>query len=148
MIKTSMMPGTEISDADLVGRSLAGDRDAFGSIVRRYQSLICSLAYSATGSLTHSEDLAQETFVVAWKQLADLREPQKLRSWLCGIARHLISRMLHRQNREPAHGAESIECADESPAPEPPPPDQVMSSEEQAISPLAAPSYPHRSLPC
>jgi hypothetical protein len=31
---------------------------------------LCSLAYSATGSLSQSEDLAQETFVTAWKQLA------------------------------------------------------------------------------
>lgn len=38
------------NDADLVIASLAGDRDAFGHIVSRYQSLICSLAYSATGS--------------------------------------------------------------------------------------------------
>jgi len=48
---------------------------------------VCSLAYCATGSLTESEDLAQETFLAAWRQLAELREPSKLRPWLCGIAR-------------------------------------------------------------
>jgi hypothetical protein len=37
--------------------------------------LVCSLAYSATGSLTQSEDLAQETFVSAWKDLRLLCEP-------------------------------------------------------------------------
>jgi hypothetical protein len=36
----------------LVSESLAGNRDAFGQIVGRYQSLVCSLAYSATGSLS------------------------------------------------------------------------------------------------
>jgi hypothetical protein len=64
------------NDAELVVESLSGNRDAFGQIVARYQSLVCSLAYSATGSLSQSEDLAQETFVAAWKQLADLREPE------------------------------------------------------------------------
>ena len=53
----------DLSDSELVTRSLAGNRDAFGWIVARYQSLLCSLAYSATGSLNQSEDLAQETFI-------------------------------------------------------------------------------------
>ena len=80
MKMTEAVKTTVSSDSELVTRSLAGNRDAFGRIVARYQSLLCSLAYSATGSLSQSEDLAQETFVAAWKQLADLREPEKLRS--------------------------------------------------------------------
>lgn len=75
------------SDSQLAANALAGQRDAFAQIVTRYQSLVCSLAYSATGSLSQSEDLAQETFIAAWKGLRTLREPEKLRSWLCGIAR-------------------------------------------------------------
>jgi len=121
------------NDADLVGECLSGNRDAFGHIVSRYQSLICSLAYSATGSLTHSEDLAQETFVAAWKQLPGLREPEKLRSWLCGIARNLINGSLRKQGREPVHGAEELDPADESPSPVATPPEQTISREEEAI---------------
>lgn len=41
----------DVTDSDLVAACLDGDRDAFGRIVERYQSLLCSLAYSATGSL-------------------------------------------------------------------------------------------------
>jgi RNA polymerase sigma factor (sigma-70 family) len=73
-----------------VAATLTGNREAFSQIVSRYQSLICSLAYSATGSLGQSEDLAQETFITAWKRLRLLREPSKLRAWLCGIARNRI----------------------------------------------------------
>ena len=90
MMTIRAMSTATCNDAELVVESLSGNRDAFGQIVSRYQSLVCSLAYSATGSLGQSEDLAQETFVAAWKQLADLREPEKLRAWLCGIARNLI----------------------------------------------------------
>ncbi|MBI2948408.1 MAG: RNA polymerase sigma factor [Verrucomicrobia bacterium] len=133
MMTTEAMAGTEATDAGLVAESLAGDRDAFGRIVARYQSLICSLAFSATGSLSQSEDLAQETFVAAWKQLRDLREPPKLRSWLCGIARHRISDVLRQQGREPSHAAEPLETARESPALEPLPPDYAISKEEEAI---------------
>ena len=80
---TQPVKTTNWTDSELVTQTLTGNHDAFSWIVARYQSLLCSLAYSATGSLSQSEDLAQETFVIAWKQLADLREPEKLRSWLC-----------------------------------------------------------------
>jgi RNA polymerase sigma factor (sigma-70 family) len=119
MMTTSMIPVVANNDAELVSASLTGNRDAFGQIVARYQSLVCSLAYSATGSLGQSEDLAQETFLTAWKQLADLREPEKLRAWLCGIARNLIHNSLRRQGREPSHHAESLEDVSESHSPEP-----------------------------
>ena len=121
------------NDAELVGASLSGNRDAFGQIVARYQSLVCSLAYSATGSLSQSEDLAQETFITAWKQLAGLREPEKLRAWLCGIARNLINNSLRKQGREPSHRAESLEEIAEAHSLEPLPIEQTISNEEQAI---------------
>jgi len=127
------MKTMDSSDADLVAQSLAGDRDAFGQIVARHQSLLCSLAYSATGSLSHSEDLAQETFVTAWKQLANLREPEKLRSWLCRISRNLTYDALRKHEREPSHRAESLEEIPESRSPEPLPTEQTISNEEQAI---------------
>jgi RNA polymerase sigma factor (sigma-70 family) len=130
MIATAMI---SVSDTDLVSESLSGDRDAFGQIVSRYQSLICSLAYSATGSLSQSEDLSQETFVAAWKQLAGLREPEKLRAWLCGIARNLINNSLRKHGREPSHRAESLEEISESHSPEPLPVEQTISNEEAQI---------------
>ncbi len=122
-----------ISDMDLVAESLGGNRDAFGQIVSRYQNLICSLAYSATGNLSQSEDLAQETFFAAWKQLGDLREPAKLRAWLCGIARNLINTALRRQGREPVHHAETLDTVEEAPAVERAPGEHAISNEEQAI---------------
>ena len=124
---------TEMPDNELVAQTLDGNRDAFGRIVSRYQSLICSLAYSATGSLGQSEDLAQETFITAWKHLRHLRERHKLRAWLCGIARNRINNNLRREGREPLRDAETLDSAQDSPAPEPLPHDQTISNEEQAI---------------
>ena len=123
----------EPNDATLVAESLTGNRDAFGQIVAKYQALIASLAYSGTGNLSQSEDLAQETFLVAWKQLAGLREPHKLRSWLCGIARNLICDTIRKQGREPSHAAAPLEAIEESAAPGPQPPDLTISNEETAI---------------
>jgi RNA polymerase sigma factor (sigma-70 family) len=68
-------------------------------IVERYQSLIYSLAYSACGNLVGSEDLAQETFIAAWQKLRELREPARLRAWLCGIVRNLAGNEQRREQR-------------------------------------------------
>src|SRR5436309_15202562 len=110
---TQAVKTTDSSDSELVTQSLAGNRDAFGWIVARYQSLICSLAYSATGSLGQSEDLAQETFITAWTHLRHLREPTKLRAWLCGIARNRINNFLRREGRKPLARAASLEMVEE-----------------------------------
>jgi RNA polymerase sigma factor (sigma-70 family) len=109
-MKTYPHPAPAASDEELCRLSGEGDREAFGQIVRRYQSLICSVAYSASGRLAESEDLAQETFVTAWKKITDLKEHGKLRSWLCGIVRNLAagaSRRFHRRGGAP----EPIETA-------------------------------------
>lgn len=127
------MTAADSTDAELVALSRAGNRDAFGRIVSRYQSLICSLAYSATGCLGHSEDLAQETFITAWTSLRHLREPQKLRAWLCGIARNCINSFLRRECHEPAAAAEPLEVVPETFAPEPLPPERAINREEEAI---------------
>src|SRR5512132_86508 len=130
MMKAEAMQRAELNDAELVAESLNGNRDSFRLIVERYQTLISSLAYCATGNVSRSEDLAQETFVSAWKQLPELREPAKLRPWLCSIARFLISKDFRRQGREPDDAAESLEAVNEFVSPEPIPSDQVITEEE------------------
>lgn len=78
-------------DATLVMHSLGGNRDAFCEIVTRYQNLLCSLAYSSVGDIRQSEDIAQDAFIDAWTQLESLKDPQKLKAWLCGILRFKVS---------------------------------------------------------
>jgi RNA polymerase sigma factor (sigma-70 family) len=133
MMTTQSMQTAANSDVQLVEWSLTGDRDAFRKIVERYQALVCSITYNATGSLTLSEDLAQETFVAAWKQLPELREPSLLRAWLCGIARFLVGKQLRRQGHEPVHAAETVDAIHELATLEPSPAAQAVSHEEEAI---------------
>ena len=49
----------------MVQASLRGDRQAFAEIVSRYQGVVCATAYSVTGHVQQSEDVAQEAFLVA-----------------------------------------------------------------------------------
>src|SRR5215510_10834511 len=106
-----------LSDEQLWRLSREGDREAFGSIVERYQALICSLAFSGCGSLATSEDLAQETFIAAWHRLDDLRDPGKLRHWLCGIVRNLAANAVRRDLRR-GGVPDSLDAAADAPAPE------------------------------
>ena len=122
-----------LTDAELVAACVAGDREVFGRIVERYQRLLCSLAYSATGSLSESEDLAQEAFVEGWRQLRTLREPEKLRPWLFGILRHKVGRLRRSEGHEPVRQAEALELAEEMPSGEKPAADLAMDKEEQAL---------------
>ena len=121
------------TDAELVSRTLAGDREAFNHIVSRYQILICSLAYSRIGHLGQSEDVAQETFITAWKHLRLLRQPDKLRGWLCGIVRNRTKKCLQHESRQPWHDSEPLEAVAELPATGALPSEQTVTREEEAI---------------
>lgn len=122
-----------MEDAELVALSLGGDRKAFGAIVERYQRLLCSLAYSSTGRVAESEDVAQEAFLAAWQSLGSLRDPSKLRPWLCGILRYKVSRLRRREGREPVRHAESLETANEVMTMDETVSSAAMKKEEQAI---------------
>ncbi len=121
------------SDASLVESCRAGDREAFGGIVNRYQSPICALTYSACGDVARSEDLAQEIFISAWKNLGSLREPARLKAWLFGIARNLIHNTFRRRARNPVAGAVTLDEGVEPVSPGAAPDAHTISKEEQAI---------------
>jgi RNA polymerase sigma-70 factor (ECF subfamily) len=91
------VPPRKLEDKELVARSRTGDVGAFRGIAMRYYSLIYTMAYEATGSSNQSDDLARDTFLAAWRRLSDSREPIKLRSWLCALARELTDDYLRRR---------------------------------------------------
>jgi RNA polymerase sigma factor (sigma-70 family) len=123
---------SKLSDEQLWRLSREGNREAFGNIVARYQGLICSLAFSACGSLPTSEDLAQETFIAAWRRLDDLREPGKLRHWLCGIVRNLAANAVRRDLRHGGTPASLETVADEA-SPDDDPAVQAAKREEETL---------------
>src|SRR5262245_65536274 len=90
----------ERSDDDLISASRRGEREAFGELVERYQGVVCAVSYSRTGDVALSEDVAQDTFLAAWRQLDQLRETVRLRAWLCGIARNLARKARRKRDRE------------------------------------------------
>ena len=109
-----------------------GDRDAFGHIVERYQSLVCSVAYARLGEVAWSQDVAQETFVAAWHQRDDLREPSHLRAWLCGIASTMTANIRRRDQRR-GGTPDSLDMIPEPATRDSDPLAQAVSREEEVL---------------
>ena len=96
----------------LIEQSRSGDREAFARIVRQYQGMVSAATLNVVGNYAQSEDLAQETFLTAWKKLPELREPEKLASWLYGIARRVALRWLEQQQRNPLRNYAELNTAE------------------------------------
>ena len=77
-----------MTDADLIVRVLSReDQHAFAELVRRYQSPVRAFLARMTRGDTHlADDLAQETFVKAWRKLLTYRGGARFSTWLFGIA--------------------------------------------------------------
>ncbi|MEO8508372.1 MAG: sigma-70 family RNA polymerase sigma factor [Betaproteobacteria bacterium] len=77
-----------VSDAQLIARALvAGDRHAFAELVKRHQSSVRACLRKLTaGNHALADDLAQDTFVLAWRNLATFRQEAKFSTWLYRIA--------------------------------------------------------------
>ncbi|MDQ6630330.1 MAG: sigma-70 family RNA polymerase sigma factor [Verrucomicrobiota bacterium] len=89
------------SDADLIARVLLkADQNAFGELVRRYQSPVRFFLVKMTrGDLHLADDMAQETFLRAWQKLDSFRGDAKFQTWLFGIAYNQF-RTEARRNKE------------------------------------------------
>lgn len=74
------------SDDDLVDRVVAGQREAYEALVARYQDRVFTLLLRQTGSREDAEDLAQETFLKAYRALGSFRKGAQFYTWLFRIA--------------------------------------------------------------
>src|SRR5690606_34625190 len=74
-------------DVELVARARAGSDAAFAILVGRHQAAVRGfLRRTLGGGWAEADDIAQDTFLVAWSSLRTLKEPAGVRAWLCGIA--------------------------------------------------------------
>jgi RNA polymerase sigma-70 factor, ECF subfamily len=80
------MPDVQLDDAALIRRSLHGDREAFGVLISRHARSILSVTSRMLGPTADAEDVAQETFVAAFKSLSSFQFDAKFSTWLYRIA--------------------------------------------------------------
>ena len=88
------------SDGDLVRRAQAGDREAFGVIVRRYQRRVFAVGIRMLRNRSDAEDLVQETFLRAYRALDRFEPDRPLAPWLYRIATNRALSSLGRRRRE------------------------------------------------
>ncbi|GAA2919096.1 RNA polymerase sigma-70 factor (ECF subfamily) [Microbacterium keratanolyticum] len=103
------MPET-LTDAELVAQAAGGDDDAFRQLYRAYIRPVYWIAHGIVGTAADAEDVAQETFVVAWRKLGALQlESESLLPWLATICRFQAANRLRRQRRDRAHTADAVD---------------------------------------
>jgi len=119
----------EESDAALVTRAREGDQDAFRVLVERHSQALFRLAYRVTGNEHDAEDMVQETFLRACRQLGRFESRSSFRTWLHRIAANCSLDLLRkRQRRSEEDGAAELESGEADPAilSQAPAPDQQL----------------------
>jgi RNA polymerase sigma-70 factor (ECF subfamily) len=97
-------PVTRSLDADpvesaAIERARGGDGDAFDLLVARWSRRVASLAWTLTGSADAAEEIAQETFVRAWRNIGRFRAAAAFGPWILRIATNLSVDHLRRARR-------------------------------------------------
>ncbi len=106
------------SDEELVARSMGGDLDSFNQLVVRWERPIYALAYRVIGREEDARDVAQETFLRAFRALSGFKGQAKFSSWLYRITLNLCRDWIRKERRTPVsqapEGIDIIELAGEA----------------------------------
>lgn len=88
------------SDTELIARFLSEDRAAFDELVIRHQKHVYAVAYRMVRRAEAAEEIAQETFIRAFRSLRSFRQSASLSTWLCKITMNLCCDELKRRPNE------------------------------------------------
>jgi RNA polymerase sigma-70 factor, ECF subfamily len=127
----------ELTDIAAVTRARTGDTDAFHVLVERHSRSLFRLAFRMTGNQQDAEDVVQESFLRAFKQLAKFDERASFGTWLYRIAANCSLDLVRSRKRRSEHlapavdssGAEVEDVVASLPADVPTPERMAMSSE-------------------
>ena len=100
MRKTNEPSETVMQDRDLVDRARAGDQEAFGALVERYQRPLEGVLLSLASDRDHARDLVQETVLKAWKNLELYDGKRRFSTWFFRIGVNLGISVRRRQQLE------------------------------------------------
>ncbi|HTV23083.1 MAG TPA: sigma-70 family RNA polymerase sigma factor [Polyangiaceae bacterium] len=124
-VVTDFAPHTDVIEAR------NGDRAAFARLVTRYRGLVSAISLSSVANIATSEDVAQEVFLTAWRDLQSLRNPASFVPWLRQLTRHRALDAARRRQRKHARALNDTAALDAAVDPRPNPHD-VMLQDERA----------------
>lgn len=101
LVEPSLSPGPEDTDQQLVARTVAGDQRAYELLVIKYQRRIQRLIGRMVRDVDLVEDIAQETFVRAYRALHQFRGDAQFYTWLYRIAVNTAKKSLMGLKRNP-----------------------------------------------
>lgn len=78
----------EKTDQELIAQHLEGDATALEALVNRYIKIVYSFAYRISGNSADAEDITQESFLKAWKNINKYDNSRSFKTWLLSIARN------------------------------------------------------------
>ena len=84
-----MSTKTDAQSRTVLSRAQRGDRSAFSRLMEPYRREIIAYCYRLSGSMVEAEDLAQESFVRAYRALGSFEGRASVRAWLYRIAHNL-----------------------------------------------------------
>lgn len=96
----------EVTDLAALSRAREGDPDAFRLLVERHSRVIFRVAYRMTGNEHDADDVVQETFLRAYKQLDNFEERANFSTWLHRIAVNCSLDLLRSRGRHDKHRAD------------------------------------------
>jgi RNA polymerase sigma factor (sigma-70 family) len=114
------MPGANQSslaslhDVELSAYAAAGERRAFGELVRRHGSAVRGLLRRMGAQAAEADDTAQDAFLAAFERIAEFRGEGTFAGWVKKIAARQYLRRIQRDKRIVAIAAEGVEEADVS----------------------------------
>ncbi len=91
----------DLEDKELVLQTLKGDRSAFTKLFYKYRKMVHALAFQMIGPETILEDILQETFFRAYKQLPSLKQQEHFGTWLGGICKYVSQEYLKTKRAKP-----------------------------------------------
>lgn len=117
--------------AAVLARARQGDSDAFRALVERHSRTVFRLAYRMTGNEQDAEDVVQESFLRAYKQLGRFEARANFGTWLYRIVANCsVDLMRAKQARHDQARGESLDAAAEMPASDTPGPERLARSAE------------------
>ncbi len=119
------------TERELLERCQRGERSAYEPIVRGHEERLLDFLFWMTGNEEDARDLAQESFVRAWRKLAGYDTSRPFRAWLFAIARNIFRDFKRTCNADPVLGASRIDWVAPFPDPEPTPEDQLLLNERK-----------------
>jgi RNA polymerase sigma-70 factor, ECF subfamily len=87
------------ADEALARLSKSGNREAFEELVRRTSRGLFARIYLETGDAHTAEDIAQETYLLAWRSIRSLNDPKAFRGWLFSIGHSVLLQNVRKETR-------------------------------------------------